>query len=188
MDIYKYAKSIRPRSKRFAQRPIPPFPWRLLPPAMNQNLFTLDQCMVGIMHTLILNLGKHLLLTAVAALSESNEWTRFYKCTNAKLKNINKLSLSWCKCYSYGSTKNPGSMWVSENYLGFAFVCKSMFSFLNSMESNHPLIYDIFWCYNCLICHVMQSTLPTKDLADRVGSMARLFLSFFNLLDDSIEN
>ena len=81
-DIYKYVKSIRPRSKRFAQRPIPSFPQMLLPAAMNQKLFTLDQCMVGIMHTLILNLGRHLLLTAVAALSETNEWTRFYHSTN----------------------------------------------------------------------------------------------------------
>ena len=33
----------------------------------------------------------------------------------------------------------------------------------------------------------MQSTLPTIELANRVGAMARLFLSFFNLLDNSIK-
>ena len=58
MDIYKYAKRIQPKSKPFAQRPVPPFPWSLLPCSMNHGLFTLEQCMVGVMHTLILNLGS----------------------------------------------------------------------------------------------------------------------------------
>ena len=187
MDIYKYAKRIRPRTKRFAQCPIPPFPFSIVPSGMNQKSFALEQCMVGIMHTLILNLGRHLLLTAVASLSESNEWTKFYSSTNSTLKQINKLSLSWCKCFYYGSTKKPGSMWVSENYLGFSFVCKSIFSFLNSIESDHQLILDIFWCYNSIICHVMQRTFPTNEVANRVGAMAKLFLSFFYLLDNSIE-
>ena len=186
-DIYRYVKNIRPRSKRFAQRPIPLFPRKLLTSGMNQRLFTLDQCMVGIMHTLILNLGKHLLLTAVAWLSETEDWTRFYNSTNGRLKKINKLSLSWCKCYHYGSRKNPGSMWVSENYLGFAYVSKSIFSFLNEKHFNYDIIFDVFWLYNSIICHVMQSTLPTIDLANRVGAMTRLFLSFFNVLDNSIE-
>ena len=172
-DIYRYVKSIRPRSKRFAQRPIPLFPRKLMTSGMNQSLFTLDQCMVGIMHTLILNLGKHLLLTAVAWLSETNDWTRFYNSTNGRLKKINKLSLSWCKCYYYGSRKNPGSMWVSENYLGFAYVSKSIFSFLNENDFNYEIIFDVFWLYNSIICHVMQSTLPTIDLANRVGAMTR---------------
>ena len=69
-DVYKYTKGIRATRKIDAQRPVPPFSYHILPTGMLQELFTLDQCIVGVMHTLILNLRKHLLLTAVAALSE----------------------------------------------------------------------------------------------------------------------
>ena len=98
------------------------------------------------------------------------------------------MSLSWCKCYNYGSTKNPGSMWVSENYLGFAFVCKSIFSYVNSIDIDVPFLIDVFWCYNSLICHVMEIGTPTTNTCDKIGAMARLFLSYFYHLDNSIES
>ena len=188
MDIYKYTTAIRAERKCDVQRPIPPFPHHILPTGMSQNLFTLDQCIVGVMHTLILNLGKHVLLTGHAILSErNNQWKKFYNITNVILKNVNKLSLSWCKCFYYNNTTNPGSTWVSENYLAFAFVCKSLFSYINVMNGEIKFIKELLWCYNSLICNVMQVTLPTDEACDKVECIARIFLSIFHFVDQKIK-
>ena len=44
------------------------------------------------------------------------------------------------------------------------------------------------WCYNSIICHVMQIATPTSESCDKIGAMARLFLSYFYYLDQSIES
>ena len=185
LDIYKHAATIRSRTKKLAQRPVPPLPKNILPSGMNQKLFKLDQCIVGVMHTLILNLGKHMLITAVRSLGSN--WTKLYRTSNTLLILVNKLSLSWCKCFNFGNTKtSPGSMWVSENYLAFAFVSKSLFSFLHRIDDNYELLRDVFWCYYTMISHVMQLNVPTNKSCDQVGSIAKIFLSLFNLLDQSL--
>ena len=183
MSIYKYAKSIRSRNKKLAQRPVPPLPLSLLPSGMTQQLFTLEQCFVGVMHTLILNLGKHMLLSTVRVLG--NDWSKYYKKSNHVLTVINKLSISWCKCFYYGSLKNPGSMWVSENYLAFGFVCKSMYSLLYELDKEYHLLFDVFLSYNAMISHVMQNNIPTTQVCDKVAAISRIFLSMFNVLDRS---
>lgn len=184
LGIYKHATNIRLNRKRLAQRPVPPLPNDLLPSGMRQKLFNLDQCVVGVMHTLILNLGKYVLLTAVRSLA--SDWSNYYENTNMLLIQVNKLSLSWCKCFHFGSKQNPGSMWVSENYLAFAFVSKSLFSFLHRLQSNKKLLRDVFWCYNTLISNVMQLNIPTNESCDKVGSNSKIFLSLYNLLDKGL--
>ena len=108
LDIYKYATQIRSTRKKLAQRPVPPLLKSLLPSGINQKIFKLDQCVVGVMHTLILNLGKHMLLTAVRCLA--SDWSNYYATSNNLLIMVNKLSLSWCKCFHFGSKQNPGSI------------------------------------------------------------------------------
>ena len=109
--------------------------------------------------------------------------TNFIKKSNLLLKQINQLSLSWCKCFHYGSRQNPGSIWVSENYLGFGFVSKSILSILYGFNGDFENLCDLFWCYNTLICHVMQKDMPTKLICDKVGSLSKIFLSIFNLVE-----
>ena len=76
LDIFKIAKSMRPNNKKLAQRPVPSVPQEVIPAGMKQKLFSLNQCLVGIMHTLVLNLGKHMLMTAVSIID--GEWNKFY--------------------------------------------------------------------------------------------------------------
>ena len=76
-SIWKHADSSRP-AKTIAmqmQEPVT-MPESLLPAGMNQTIIRLDQCVVGVMHTLVLNLGKHLLLTIVNVL-DGSEWSLF---------------------------------------------------------------------------------------------------------------
>ena len=77
-------------------------------------------------------------------------------------------------------------MWVSENYLGFAFVSKSLFSFLHQFDDDYDLLRDVFWCYYTMIYYVMQLNIPTNNSCDQVGSIAKMFLSLFNILDEML--
>lgn len=185
-DIYQYSRSIRSAKKSEAQRPVPLLPRKLLPSGMTQSILRLDQCIVGVMHTLILNLGKHMLLTISELLSKVKIWSSFLALSNDLLNDIRKLSLSWCKCYHYGSTDKPGSMWVSENYLGFVLVSKHIFSVLPD-ESNvvHP-IQNVVWAYNTLVCSIMCETEPDDESCDKTESLAKIFLSYFNTMDNMI--
>ena len=63
--------------------------------------------------------------------------TNLKKKSNLLLKQINQFSLNWCKCFQYGSHQNPGSIWVSENYLAFGFVSKSVLSLLHGLNGDY---------------------------------------------------
>ena len=185
-NVYQYSKSIRSRSKKLAQRPIPALSKLLLPSGMTQSILRLDQCIVGVMHTLILNLGKHLLLTIAELLSKLKIWSTFYLATEALLNDVRKLSLNWCKCYHYGSTDKPGSVWVSENYLGFALVCKHLFSILDDDIEEVNSIKNVAWAYNTLVSTIMCQNAADTLTCDKAESLAKIFLSYFNTMDNII--
>ena len=151
----------------------------ILPSGMTQKILRLDQIMVGIMHKLFLNLGKHLLLMVKSVLSR--KWSNFYEETNTLLIDIQSLSLSWCKCYCYGSNELPGSLWVSDNYLGFSLVTKHLFSILSTHnDEGMKSIMNCVWSYNSLVSVVMQSTECNTYQCDKAESLAKIFLSHFN--------
>ena len=174
-DIYQYSRSIRSTKKSLAQRPVPILPTKYLPSGMTQSILRLDQCIVGVMHTLILNLGKHLLLTISELLSKLNRWSSFFTSTNDLLNDIRKLSLSWCKCYHYGSMDKPGSLWVSENYLGFVLVSKHIFSLLHDESEVVNSIKNVVWAYNTLVCSIMSQNEPDNESCVKAESLAKLF-------------
>ena len=183
-DIYQYSKSIRSASKRGAQRPIPQLPRHVLPSGMTQSILRLDQCIVGVMHTLILNLGKHLLLTVAQLLSKLKMWTTFYSSSSVLLDDIRKLSLNWCKCYHYGSTEKPGSLWVSENYLAFALVSKHIFSIVTQNNDEGKAIKNVVWAYNTLVSTIMCENEANTESCDKAEALAKIFLSYFNVMDN----
>ena len=185
-SIWKHADSSRP-AKTIAmqmQEPVT-MPESLLPAGMNQTIIRLDQCVVGVMHTLVLNLGKHLLLTIVDLL-DGNEWSLFYNQCDKSLKDIKSLSLSWCKAYHLGSSDKPGSVWVSENYLAFAMVCKSLFCNMRNDSGEYTNILRTIWCYNSMLSYIMKPCTPSDEICHIVSSLSKLFLSYFNALDNQI--
>ena len=160
-------------------------PHSILPAGMNQEILRLDQCIVGVMHTLVLNLGKHLLLTVVNLL-DGNEWTAFYDQCNESLKEVKSLSLSWCKAYHLGSSEKPGSVWVSENYLAFSMICKFMFSKMKNDGGEYTNILRTIWCYNSMLSYIMQPCIPSEDVCNIVQSLSKLFLTYFNSIDNQL--
>ena len=185
-DIYQYSRGIRSRTKSTAQRPIPQLPRILLPSGMTQSILRLDQCIVGVMHTLILNLGKHLLLTISELLSKVKMWTSFYSSSSVLLDDIRKLSLNWCKCYHYGSTDKPGSLWVSENYLAFALISKHIFSIMEQNNVEGKAIKNVVWAYNTLVSTIMCENEANAESCDKAEALAKIFLSYFNIMDNLV--
>ena len=184
--ICNHSKNVRASKKSLAELPIPPLPIDILPAGMTQKVVRLDQIMVGIMHTLFLNLGKHILSMVKSAL-RNKKWSEFYHQSNTLLSNIQSLSLNWCKCYSYGSQEIPGSLWVSDNYLGFSLVLKHIFSLL--MHENDDVINSILktiWSYNSLVSVIMQCTECNELQCNKADSTAKFFLSQLNTMDNHI--
>ncbi len=82
--------------------------------------------MVGIMHTLILNNGKHILNAISVLMLDVKKWAPFFKETNVLLTKICTQSCLFCKAWPYGSHQKPGSVWVHDKVLAYIFVMKSL--------------------------------------------------------------
>ena len=170
------------------------FPYELLPYGMRQKMINLEDCIVGIMHTLVLNLGKHFLTTIQLLSSQTRIWSdKIYPDLKQNLSNIGSLSLNWCKALSLGSKDKPGSPWVSENYLAFMTAGKSILSIFNKYmiekkdQNIRILIMKTITTLNIIIAHVFQLEVPNKITCNKVDTLTKLFLSYYNKLDDLID-
>lgn len=184
--ICNHSKNVRASKKSLVELPIPALLINILPSGMTQKVVRLDQIMVGIMHTLFLNLGKHILSMVKSAL-RNKKWSELYHQSNTLLSNIQSLSLNWCKCYSYGSQEIPGSLWVSDNYLGFSLVLKHIFSLLS--DENDDVVKSILkkiWSYDSIVSVIMQCTKCNELQCNKADSTAKLFLSQLNTMDNHI--
>ena len=166
------------------------FPINVLPIGMTQTNILLKDCMLGVMHTLVLNLGRHLLCTIKDLLCEHNCWTAGYERCNYLFVKVRGLSLSWCKAWNFGSRDAPGSSWVSENYLGFA-VCSKMFMSEICSDSKLDLnigkcIKDCLCAYNSVIACCMQDKYQSHGRIMIVRGHIKIFLSMFLRVDSLI--
>ena len=167
------------------------FPEHLLPNVMVKQPVSLDQCTVGAMHTLVLNLGKHVLSTLVDLLRENKRWTTFYDKVAIKLIKVRSMSLNWCKTWNFGSKDKPGSLWVSENFLGFGIISKSIISTILEdgfdINASTRSLLEAFFSYNVLIASFMRPSLPSETDIMRMTAVTKLFLSDFQAIDSKIK-
>ena len=190
-NIWDSAKESRPNANEVIAEVIAPrMPINCLPSGMRQDVLELKDCVVGIMHTLVLNIGRHLILSVIGLLKERKLWNQFRDRSEELLFNVQSKSLSWCKTWTYGSEKKPASVWVSENFLGFSVIAKSLSSFVHSTdvrEGQHiELIRQVLSSYHCLVSMVMSPFKKTNDECDEVTLMTKLFLSHFHELETKI--
>ena len=193
--IYKDAVTTRPRRddlllNQNGEDERRRFPSNSLPIGMTQSNILLKDCMLGVMHTLVLNLGRHLLCTIKDLMCEHNCWTAVYERCNNLFVKVRGLSLSWCKAWNFGSRDAPGSSWVSENYLGFA-VCSKMF--MSQICSSAKLdlnvskcIKDCLCAYNSVIACCMQDKYQSPGRIMIVRGHIKIFLSMFLRVDSMI--
>ena len=170
------------------------FPYHFLPYGMRQKILDLDDCIVGIMHTLVLNLGRHFLTTIQLLSSQIRIWSdKIYPELKEKLSHIGSLSLNWCKALAFGSKEKPASPWVSENYLAFITIGKSLVSMFNfnvkedKNEHIKTLIMVTMSTFNIIISYVFQMEVPTVEICNMVDTYAKIFLSCYRKLDSLIE-
>lgn len=165
-------------------------PQELLPPFWKQDMLELDDIHLGVMHYLFLNVGSHLVGCIKARLS-GNRWKPVYNLWNDILTDVRAMSLSWCKCWTLGSFDKPGSVWVSENYLGFSMLCKTLSLSLRSLECMNetiPEVENACNAYYCLVSYVMSNEIPTSEVINGVSALAKIFLTCIQRLDDSVES
>ena len=191
--LFSYIRRNRPsRSETSDATEVPEVPEFLLPIGLKQDTIELDDCMIGAMHTVVLNLGRHYLDVMHDVLSQEGSWRAFYDDTNKLLKTVRSMSLSWCKVWTYGSRANPGSQWVSENYLGLAVASKMMLSTasnLNGLSDHHKRVITETYCsYNSLIARIMCPKYASEDECKMVEGIAKQFLSNFHELDSMVVN
>ena len=163
-------------------------PSDVLPPFWNQGLLKMDDIHLGVMHYLFLNVGSHLIMCIREKL-KGTPWTHVYNLWNSILCDIRSMSLSWCKCWTLGSKEIPASMWVSENYVGFSMVCKTLSLSIRSLSNlveDTLLIEDACNAYYCLVSYIMSPTEPTRESITIVNAMSKIFLTSIVQLDNSI--
>ena len=191
-SIYEYARDQRPpRPPRGQVISISPaLPSGVLTPGLRQTKVKLDGCLVGLMHTLILNLGRHLVESIKTVLKERRRWVEFRDKSSKVLIAVQSMSVQWCKAWTYGSDTKPTASWVSENFLGFAILSKSICSLLpyetNFFNPYSNIIVQTMCAYNSLISQVMRKEYPTNQDCDRVIGITKLFLSSYDVLDRMI--
>ena len=151
-----------------------------LPAFWNQDLISLNGFHLGVMHYLFLNIGKHLMEIVNMKMSESGLWTDTYNMWNSHFLSVRKMSLSWCKAWSLGSTALPGSMWVSENFVGFSIICKYIGSTLLTMErtrQHHDNLVQLFETYYVLCAVIMSPDEPNERHCKYAVCLSKCFLS-----------
>ena len=154
--VYQRAKSMREEVDDNDDN-VPAVPSELISPYWNENLLPLDHYLLGIMHYLFLNVGSHLMECVKDKLAEDNLWNTIHSKWNEILYDVRRLSISWCKGWTLGSKDCPGSMWVSENNLGFSILCKSLSSSIRSIRNGSS--YED--------CRLIEDTLMTYSLFSR---------------------
>ena len=163
-------------------------PSDILPPFWNQGLIKMDEIHLGVMHYLFLNVGSHL-ITCIREKLKGTPWTHVYNLWNSLLYDIRSMSLSWCKCWTLGSREVPASVWVSENYVGFSMICKTLSLSIRSLPNvveDTTLIEDACNAYYCLVSYIMSPTEPTRESISVVNAMSKIFLTTIQRLDNSI--
>lgn len=181
------------KKRRKEGRPILPleddsFPEHLVPiPIMYGDVLPLSHYHVGLMHTVALNVGKSMIYLLEKTLSKVSSDLRS-TCqiiTNEEiLVQVRKLSLNWLKVWT-----QPVSYWWAENYLGFAYVAKSYISIIASTceeeddKETAEILTSCFFCWNAMVSMIFMDGKPTDEDADRLGTLIKMFLSYYNLND-----
>ena len=193
----KYGDAVHDIAKRARDMRLPSCPVitpNLLPPAFRFGTIKLSQCLVGVMHTVVLNGGKVILSTLKDTLTGCGKWAEFYENVNNFLESIRGMSLSWLKCWTFGSPTTPGGGWLSENYLAFMTVSKSIACFAISLMPKRPeenfhktqKLQQLIYCWNSLVTMILQPIEVTDRHVKNVEALSRIFLQYYAMLELSV--
>ena len=191
--IYINAKNLRIQHTHdgvYDPNTIPPMDVSSVPCSVTSGAISIDQCMVGIMHTLFLNGGKKVMLLIHDVFKRENVGAHFLTDSKVYFSQILSLSLNWVMAWPFGSTGDkPMAPWVSENYVAFHHVSKSFISIVlekltrkgrPTVARNLKLVVSV---WHRLLSIVMQPALPTPYDIAAVRDLAKLSLSKYHEME-----
>ena len=152
----------------------------VFPPFWKQSLISLERFELGVMHYLFLNVGKHLFEIMSLKFSENGIWLNVFDVWNSQLLHVRKMCLSWCKGWTLGSKSVPGSLWVSENFVGFSILCKSLCSCIKTIPGRYAEIdntHELLETYYTFVSTVMNPNEPTVLDHKYATALSKCFLS-----------
>jgi hypothetical protein len=170
--VYESAKSLRKlhiQQEGSARQDNPRINEGILPRVLLYSGLSMDQCMVGIMHTFFLNGGKKI-LTLVHDVFKKEKTGTFYLTKSKMLfRDFRSLSLSWIMAWPFGTMMDkPMAPWVSENYVAYYQVCKSHTSLVceslirNGSASVVNDLKTLLFVWHKLLSVVMQPKTPSN--------------------------
>lgn len=191
--VYCAAKTVREQHIRELGSicvPAPVMNRDLLPCAVTSVHLSMEQCMVGIMHTFFLNGGKKVITLIHDVFKKEKMGSMFLTKSKIYFRNLRSMSLSWIMAWPFGSTADkPVAPWVSENFVAFHHVSKSYLSVVCvrliqlGKRAIAILLKLTISMWHRLLSIVMQPTTPTVDAIWNVGELAKLFLNKYHEIE-----
>jgi hypothetical protein len=188
--VYNNAKDLRKkhiREEGQIRNDPGPVDNEILPKEMLCPTLSLDQCMVGIMHTLFLNGGKKFLTLIQDVFKKEKMGTLFLTRSKRFFRDVRTLSLSWIMAWPFGATpEKPMAPWVSENFVAYYQISKSHTSLVceqlilkggKEVADNLKLTVSI---WHQLLSIVIQPESPSHGDIIMVGELAKIFLSRYH--------
>lgn len=195
--VISEAKRFRDRNRRRqreGQERLQPtdVPEDKLPPAIRyREILPLSHYHVGLMHTVALRGGNNMVYLLTEALKKvSSETEKICQIATDReiFVEVRRLSLNWLKVWT-----QPFSNWWSENYLGFAFIAKSYISKVASIcedtggvrgVETAKILTACFFAWNAMVSTIFMDGNPSDEDVNRLGALVKIFLSYYNLIDD----
>ena len=151
--------------------------------------------------TIYVNVPMHLLMLGVvkSVILKIGKWLRFYnlnsrfiKMSSGILDAIKSLNVEWCKILAYPKTDKTGG-WVSENFVAMGRLGLWFYSLLlhvpgldsEKVEVNNimNLVYSM-----CLMLKKCMSLNTTKSDINHLESIIRMFLIYYDIIDQIIND
>ena len=196
-QVYDSAKSLRKlhiQQEGNTRLDTPRINEGIIPCALLSSNLSMDQCMVGIMHTFFLNGGKKILTLVHDVFKKEKAGTFYLTKSKLLLRDFRSLSLSWIMAWPFGTTTDkPMAPWVSENYVAYyqlckshtSLVCKSLIRKGSTSVANDLKILLFVW--HKLLSVVMQPKTPSNADITMVGELAKVFLSRYHEMEKFLE-
>jgi len=144
------------------------------------------------MHLLFLGVVDSTIDLLKMALSNMSMHAGFARRTNASLEKLRKLSLDFARAGLFSGNKFTTGSWVSEQYLAFSRVCKSVYGDLDALSaklSNDDVLIVQMSCVvsslSAMISRVMTRTVNMEVIKDTERHI-KIFLSAVDRLDRTL--
>jgi hypothetical protein len=153
--------------------------------------FDVNSFVPAIMHLCFLGITQTTGMVIRESFTNSGKYTKFRE--RDMMKHMRGFSITWCRTWTYGSSKTQYGAWTAENYLAYSRIFKSVYSLSSSLFTDRTqdeantrvatLIQRLASALHAMIARIMQLVV-TDFLIQDTDRHIKLFLSVLTELDD----